>query len=177
MKLIFLDFDGVLNSEAFYVKRNADAYNTIYVPKDYPFSEFCPEAIENLNSLIEQTGANIVVSSTWRIGKTTEQLQSMLEKVGFKGCVIGKTPMMRKASIFRGNEIHRWIADSTELIGKNSHEFYSYVILDDDSDMLYWQRNNFILAGPVCRAYKRHCLSGFQNSEQIKICGSLKLNI
>lgn len=144
MKIIFLDIDGVLNHEAFYVKRHAEQQTIIYVPKDYPLSEFCPDAIENLNSLIEQTGAKVVISSTWRHGKTVEQLQEILKKVGFKGEVIGKTPDMRNRSVFRGNEIHRWLSDNEKLIGKSPSEYRNYVILDDDSDMLFWQRNNFI---------------------------------
>ena len=45
--LIFLDFDGV-----------------IVTPKQKPNKT----AVANLNHLIEQTGAEIVVSSTWRLG-------------------------------------------------------------------------------------------------------------
>ena len=38
----------------------------------------------------------------------------------------------------RGNEIYQWIDQN--IIG----EFNNYVIFDDDSDFLYWQRNNFL---------------------------------
>ena len=34
--------------------------------------------------------------------------------------------------------------NNKELVG-DYYNFTEYVILDDDSDMLYWQRNNFIL--------------------------------
>ena len=44
----------------------------------------------------------------------------------------------------RGNEIHQWIDDNRESVGPY-YQFTEYVILDDDSDMLYWQRNNFLL--------------------------------
>jgi HAD domain in Swiss Army Knife RNA repair proteins len=141
IKIIFLDFDGVLNHQAFYIKRHGEGKSN----ENHPYSEFCPEAVENLNSLIEQTGAKLVISSTWRHGKTVEYLEELLKKVGFKGVVVGKTPVMRNASVFRGNEIHKWMSENKELIGKEVHEYRNYVILDDDSDMLYWQRNNFIL--------------------------------
>lgn len=41
----------------------------------------------------------------------------------------------------RGNEIHKWLGDNSDIIGEESN---NYIILDDDSDMLYWQRNNFV---------------------------------
>ena len=44
----------------------------------------------------------------------------------------------------RGNEIHSWIKDNEALTGEAYHDYKNYVILDDDSDMLYWQRNNFV---------------------------------
>ena len=44
----------------------------------------------------------------------------------------------------RGNEILKWIIDNEELLGQHQFEFDSYVILDDDEDMLYQQRHNFI---------------------------------
>ena len=143
MKIIFLDFDGVLNHQAFYIKRHAAGKSN----EDHPYSEFCPEAMENLNDLIEQTGAKIVVSSTWRKGETVESLRNLLNTVGFKGEIIGKTPDLRNLgdSIFRGNEIHKWMSDNRDLLGRELHKYREYVILDDDSDMLYWQRNNFIL--------------------------------
>ena len=38
-------------------------------------------------------GADVVVSSTWRYGKTVSELQEMLEAEGFIGRVIDKTPV------------------------------------------------------------------------------------
>ena len=99
--------------------------------------------IENLNELIEKTGAKIVVSSTWRIGTSVESLQTTLEKKGFVGEIIDITPR-GCACCQRGNEILAWLKKNEEVIGKPYREYNSYLILDDDSDMLYWQRNNFM---------------------------------
>lgn len=141
MKIIFLDFDGVLNHEVFYGKRmeiGIDKYPT------YPLSEIDPESVKNLNYIIEKTDAKVVVSSVWRHGRTIQELQNILDQLGFKGEIIDVTPDFRSDNCLRGNEILKWIKSNEELLGKSYADFENYVILDDDSDMLYWQRNNFI---------------------------------
>ena len=57
MKIIFLDFDGVLNPP-----------NDVIRGTSYDFTEtkFGPKAVINLNKILSETGAYIVVSSTWR---------------------------------------------------------------------------------------------------------------
>lgn len=142
MKIIFLDIDGVLNHEQFYVKRHEDDFKGY---GEHPACEFDFKCIAVLNHIIDSTGAKVVVSSTWRLGRTIEELQSVLDSVGFKGEVIAKTANLRHEECLRGNEILKWTKDNKELIGQEYHEFENYVILDDDSDMLYWQKDNFLL--------------------------------
>lgn len=151
MKIIFLDIDGVLNHQRFFKERfDARKQDKLLEKKDgklvkkseidFYAEEIDPESVENLNELIENTGAKVVISSTWRLGKGIEELQAILEKKGFKGEIIGKTPV-GCGCCQRGNEIHQWLEDNRDIVGESSHD---YIILDDDSDMLYWQRNNFI---------------------------------
>lgn len=142
MRVIFLDIDGVLNSEMFY-RRRAAGQVVIGVSGD--ISEIDPEAMTALNTLVSKTGAKVVISSTWRHGRLVASMQKLFFEAGFIGEIIGFTPDMRARSVFRGNEIHRWIVDNEKLLGKSASEYREYVILDDDSDMLYWQRNNFVL--------------------------------
>jgi hypothetical protein len=144
-KIIFLDFDGVLNHERWYVDRQAEKNDGFTV--GHPYSEFDPKSIEYLNDLIQETGAKVVVSSTWRLGRHRNDLQEILNKRGFTGEIIGITPNLRNLgeSILRGNEILQWIKDNKEIVGCPYYEYENYVILDDDSDMLYWQKDNFIL--------------------------------
>lgn len=47
----------------------------------------------------------------------------------------------------RGNEINKWIHDNNDIIG-DYIKFKDYVILDDDNDMLFIQRHNFIQTNP-----------------------------
>ncbi len=143
-KIIFLDIDGVLNSQLFYTSgrhstRRAEFRNDID-----------PESVKLLNELIKETGAKVVVTSTWRQGRSIEELQSILEHNEFVGEVIGKTDNLRSEHCLRGNEILKWIKDNENIVGCSYSDYRHYIILDDDSDMLYWQRNNLFLTDGYC---------------------------
>jgi hypothetical protein len=112
--------------------------------RDWELDDIDPKAVGFLNNLITKTGAKIVISSTWRGSHTRPELQRILEARGFIGEIIDYTPHLNQDCV-RGNEILKWMKDNEKLLGKSYHEFETYVIFDDDSDMLYWQRNNFIL--------------------------------
>lgn len=145
MKIIFLDIDGVHNHRDWYkqVKKYMKDNNLT----DDDFFHFDPECVERTNRITDKTGAKIVVSSTWRKGKTLEQLQELFKKVGFTGDVIGKTPVLNYRNhidlVPRGCEIHHWINNNKGILGTNLLNWKDYVIIDDDGDMLYWQRKNF----------------------------------
>lgn len=125
-KIIFLDIDGVLNTPLYMIqsKERGRALN--------------PVAIHSLNCLIEATGADVVLSSTWRYNSTPEDMTQTLQEKGFKYTIRSFTP--RTDRDCRGTEIRMWI-DARCPYKLNFHE---YIILDDDSDMLYWQRENFV---------------------------------
>jgi hypothetical protein len=163
MKVIFLDIDGVLNSNDWYVYR-WDNIAMDSVNSQYPFYEFDPKAIVRLNRIIEKTEAKIVVSSSWRSGQTIESLQKLLNSVGIIGDVIGLTPHLQSNKPYedmdgyripRGCEIDWWLdnhgdfqrinwskEEQIKYVGKA--KIKNYIILDDDSDMLYGQREHFI---------------------------------
>jgi HAD domain in Swiss Army Knife RNA repair proteins len=136
MNIIFLDIDGVLNCEEFYTKRKNSDLGT------YPLCEFDPFRIMLLNDLIAATDAKIVISSTWRLGRSTEELINIFREVGFVGEIIDCTPSLRHEGCLRGNEILFWIKENEDIVGPY-YDYKSYVIIDDDSDMLLWQRPHF----------------------------------
>jgi len=129
MKLIFLDFDGVVNTRLYDSKKNKIGY---FHPSDGEVNN--KNAIDFLNLLVKETSAKIVVSSTWRRGETVETLSEWLYNSGFEGEVIGKTPVMD--DYCRGAEIEEYLLRLKDV--------ESYVILDDDSDMLKHQMDNFV---------------------------------
>lgn len=116
MKVIFLDFDGVvINMEACRNDNKPDKIN-----------------IDSLNTLIERSKAKIVISSSWRIGGLS-YASGMLKTWGIKGEVIGCTPYLPYIeNETRGTEIQQWLDAGRELL---EEPVESFVILDDDSDM------------------------------------------
>jgi hypothetical protein len=108
-RVIFLDIDGVLAPI-----RRWDRYG-----------DLDPACIQVLNAIVAGSGADVVVSSTWRHGKTVAELQDMLEAGGFAGRVADKTPAGGPGA-GRGEEIAAWLAE---------HAAGSYVIIDDHADM------------------------------------------
>ena len=143
-KFIFLDIDGVLNHQLFYQeKTQSERFKEVGLP----YCDLDPKKIELLNSLIELTGAQVVISSTWRMRRTVEELQSILEWGGFVGTVIAKTPNLSYSkswdSVPRGAEIQVWLDNTVK-------EDYRYVIFDDDSDMLLSQRESFFHVDGYC---------------------------
>ncbi len=121
MKLIFLDIDGVLNSQEFLHKNSK-----LDLEPDAKWwaSAIEPERMALLNALVAATGALVVVSSTWRYGKSVEDLQEILGLAGFFGHVVGKTPRADT----RGQEIDLFLQSATQPIE-------AFVCLDDDTDM------------------------------------------
>lgn len=136
MKVMFLDFDGVLNSHqsATFWHHNRDKQNIVTRP--YREHEFCPIAISNMEELMRRMpDLKIVVSSTWRMGRSVEELKIVLASSPLMAnAVIDKTLVFHEEP--RGKEIKAWLDKHPEI----SH----YVIVDDDSDMLKEQREYFV---------------------------------
>lgn len=128
---VFLDIDGVLNSQTYYESRRYKEKTMDQGRFEYDLEEIDGNTILYLNDLIEKTKADIVISSTWRSRYSVEEFQKFFECKGFKGKVIGKTPRLGSDCV-RGNEILKWIKDNE----KDYHAYSNYVIFDDDSDML-----------------------------------------
>lgn len=149
MRIIFLDIDGVMNHQLWFESILGKPEFKREKKNDYRryFSTF---AVKLLNNLTDETGAKIVVSSSWRNGRTVAQLRKMFRDNGITGKVIDKTPYLSyegySSSVPRGCEIHAWL----EINKKKFGDSVKYVIFDDDSDMLWWQRNNFLLVDTYC---------------------------
>jgi hypothetical protein len=107
--VIFLDIDGVLAPI-----RRWDRYG-----------DLDPACIRVLNEIVARAGADVVVSSTHRHGKTVAKLQQILDAEGFTGRVVDKTPTGAPGA-GRGDEIAAWLAE---------HAVGGYVIIDDHVDM------------------------------------------
>jgi hypothetical protein len=139
MRILFLDFDGVINSARWMRARP---------PKDIAMEMFPghehermhlrsidPEAVKVLDRLVTQLCARVVVSSSWRQDLSLPKLNYYLQYHGFTHMLLGTTPdstRWNESGLFvtrsRGAEIVSWLALLPPgLVGPRD-----YIILDDE---------------------------------------------
>jgi hypothetical protein len=93
MKVIFLDNDGVIclsnnwgsrfkKQRAFFTEDNPRESFGDNGPVEVRFDNFDKKAISVLNSILEETGAEIIVSSDWRLHANLEELGDYYESQG-----------------------------------------------------------------------------------------------
>lgn len=147
MKVVFLDNDGVIclvNNWGSRFKKQHKVYykNNPRPPQkelatELKFDNFDRKAIQVLNSILEETGAEIVVSSDWRFHASLEELGNYYESQGIVKRPIdvtekfhytnwveegfiephGKFPWNRHEDLEqqRHFEIKRWLRDHPEV--------------------------------------------------------------
>lgn len=131
--VLFLDVDGVLNHRA------------VFFPGNGP-DPLCPLAVKRLCELMDATKAQIVLSSTWRLGGRDSRSMQKLEAAGVLDRLHADwrtvdLPNRIQNGILlpdnrRGREIAEWLSRHPEVT--------SYAIVDDDSDMLPEQGPFFV---------------------------------
>lgn len=135
MKILFLDFDGVITTQKSKYKLDL-------------------EALCLLGKILDATDAKIVISSSWRRHTLEDTIKDLKDTSDFRmngiefpfiDRIIGVTDRIygfaltnkeKHISLLRGVEIREWLREHPEVT--------NYVILDDDSDMLLEQANHFI---------------------------------
>ena len=149
-KIIFLDFDGVLNTEyyqellQFQSKPWQDEYGAF----------FDPNVVKQLKRIIDTTGADIVIESSWKyLGLNA--MRELWEVRNLPGKIIDITPSsvsdeyLLKADLddldtsklhCKGMEIASWLSEQEEDI--------RYVIIDDEYVILDSRLPHFILTNP-----------------------------
>ncbi|WP_196137641.1 HAD domain-containing protein [Aliikangiella sp. G2MR2-5] len=155
--LVFLDIDGVLNSIGWKMARHyyhieehshSRELNDQYRYSEYPISsahgvsevmdyghllsELDLTAIAIFETLIQDTQARVIISSSWRLlHRGIEWLQTLLYQRGSRilpDAIIGKTPVVRKRENFnqRGNEVEAYLESNPEWR-------HNYICVDDCS--------------------------------------------
>ena len=110
MKVLFLDIDGVMNNDAEFKRQKV-------------VDPIGQEQLEILKHIIDQTGADIVLSSSWRCSQELGvKVSKALESVGLH--LISHTPYMPEGP--RSGEIQTWLDEHKETT--------QFAILDDDGD-------------------------------------------
>ena len=116
MKVIFTDVDGVLNEDSTPTRTKS---RVIFIDE---------EKLLRLKRIVDETGAKIVLSSTWRYDREDPrynadflELQEAFQKVGLE--FYSYTPV-DAIGIRRGMEIKAWLGLHPEVD--------NYIILDDE---------------------------------------------
>lgn len=133
-KIIFLDFDGVLNTEH---------YQGLLQYQGKPWQDeygafFDPKAVKQLKRIIDATDADIVVESSWKyLG--LDAMKELWEVRNLPGTIIDITPSLLGKN--KGVEIASWLS-------KYAKQDLRYVIIDDEFVILDSQLPHFILTNP-----------------------------
>lgn len=150
-KIIFLDFDGVMNTEFYQKVLNQQCENW----QDEYGALFDPNAVKQLKRIIDATDADIVVESSWKyLG--LDAMKELWKVRNLPGRIIDITPsttsdeyllnvdlddFSNKMHHCKGLEISSWLSEK----GLSNTR---YVIIDDEYVVLESQLSNFILTNP-----------------------------
>lgn len=148
-KVIFLDIDGVLNTER---QHNRCVEAGLAYVDNFGYA-FDPVSVANLKRIVDETGADIVISSSWKFwGLST--MQKLWASRELPGKILDVTPnnvsdeMLLSVDLNlmdlpagKGSEIKEWLST-------NDSRVTGYAILDDLPDMLPEQQSHFVQTDP-----------------------------
>lgn len=150
-KIIFLDFDGVLNTGHY--QRLLQYLGNPW--RDRYGALFDPDAVRQLKRIVDATGADIVVESSWKyLGLNA--MRELWEIRNLPGKIIDITPSSVSDGCLlstdldnippsmlhcKGIEIASWLS-------KYAKQDIRYVIIDDEYVILDSQLPHFILTNP-----------------------------
>jgi hypothetical protein len=138
MKIIFLDNDGVICLSSNWGSRHKKqkkwggrklSMTSREMPVEYRFDNFDRKAIKILNKILEETGAEIVVSSDWRLHANLEELGEYYTAQGIIKKPIATTDMFKDIfprewsslrfrsdlELERSMEINHWLENHPEV--------------------------------------------------------------
>ena len=137
MKVIFLDFDGVMDTAY---------YDHVLSKKGLPGNDsfgtvFDPNCVENLKRIIDETSADIVVSSSWKYFMTYKDFLDMWEYRHLPGFITDVTPIPPNRRN-RGDEIDAQL--------KECQIDCQYIIIDDldESNFNPHQLSHLLVVNP-----------------------------
>jgi len=160
MKVIFLDHDGVIclsnnwggrtKKWAKYRSENPDSSKEKKdTPVSFRFDDFDVKSVKVLNEILEETGAEIVVSSDWKLHATLEELGEYYESHGIIKKPIALTPNIQNCTAHGNNFIWspRW---ELEMIRTIEIKQYLY----DHPEITHWVSIDDLNMGKIGEPWK-----------------------
>lgn len=134
MKYIFLDIDGVLNSNIYMSsKEYFDECRSLgIIPEgnnvmmNAHHLHINPSAMKLLNVLVERSEAKVILSSTWRLKYSLAEMNIMFQKRGATFEITGATPA-KMSWRPRGMDVAEYLSS----LKKDGEVPEAFVILDD----------------------------------------------
>ena len=100
--------------------------------------------------MLERSDAKIIISSTWRL-QGMEYIQQLWQEYHLPGEVIGLTPSCNSINFSNVDGQEEWQGlhgckglEIAEWLRLNAKEPYRYIILDDEEDFLFSQREHLV---------------------------------
>ena len=124
MKIIFLDIDGVIclsrewGSRVRKIKRWELEGGEGEPPATIRLDDFNKMSVDVLNDIILTSGADIVISSDWRLYATIDEMKDLFHQFGVIKGPIDFTPVLQtttKRSDIRVDEIKLWLSKHPEV--------------------------------------------------------------
>lgn len=164
-KALFLDIDGVMNGGSGKKMENPERFQellSLYKDRQYQnielymidsFYRWDRKAVKRVQYLCEKMDAKIVLSSTWRLGSSLEELKLLFDFHNLGEYLVGKT-----ASLSEGR------AEEVALYLKQNPEISQFVIIDDLYEDLFYEKypHNFA-----------HCINNSFDEERFEIAKRL----
>lgn len=137
MKLIFLDFDDVLN----------DKHTPLMTHPAMPDRQVLgidPFKVELVNTIMSRAGGpdevKFVASTSWRRWYSNQQLQALLAEKGFGGEIIDQTPLTM-SFLAREGEISLWFDLNTDRSHMEVPLPEYFLVLDNEPMRGHWKRH------------------------------------
>lgn len=109
-KVLFIDFDGVLNNRSHWFLVAAED-----IDYENPSSHLSETLVKRLNKIVETTNCNIVISSAWRYHHSLADLRKYLKEKGFNygEKIIDVTKHISPRN--REIEVEEWLSRNTNV--------------------------------------------------------------
>lgn len=157
MKILFLDIDGVLNSESWC------AGKPFGNPFENPQKWIDPNSIRLLNLLIDRMPCKVVLTSNWREHFNKDEIQSYFNFHGFYHEIMDMTPQPflienETEQSSKNHEIFLWLFQAAN----NKQDIQKFVIVDDRPKLIQGLEKFLVSIDPHVGLTQKNCEEIFE---------------
>jgi hypothetical protein len=127
MKVVFLDFDGVLNDNGFVQNALKDTGPLTKYTIELAQTTLDPVRVARVQHICDATGADVVLVTSWRRWAGLDELRGALKFAGFTAPVVGVV-----GGVKMSGDLRRWAAG--EWLDEHP-QYTHHVVLDDDTNL------------------------------------------